>query len=147
MVHHAEQPGVDLVPLGQRFIQIHAAHYGAQVRGGQRHDRVLQARNFVGRLRCVQHLKEHNCIHADHRVIGGDYFLTRNIQHLLHHVDLVPHAVDEGYDQVQTGIGGEGEFAQPFDRINKALTHHAHAQQDEDDQDKDDQSEQNFHTQ
>ncbi len=42
-----------------------------------------------------------------------------------------PDAVDEGDDQVEAGFGGERVLAEPFDGIDIALPHDAHAHQQE----------------
>ena len=99
----------------------------------------MEARDLVSRLARVEHLEEHHRVHADHGVVLGDDFLPRNIEHLLHHVDLVTDAIDEGVDDVQAGIGGEVIFPEPFDGIDEALFHDAHAHHQEHDNDQDQQ--------
>ncbi len=131
MIDHDQQLGVDLVALGQCFIQVHRTHHCAQVGGGKLHDRNIEVGDFIGRLARIEHLKEHDRIHPDHRIVAGDDFLPRNIEHLLHHIDLVAHPIDERDDQMQSGLRGECELTQPLDRIDIALPHDAHAHQQE----------------
>ena len=140
MIDHAQQAGIDLVTLRQRLVQVHAAHHGAQVRGGERHDGIVQPADLVSRLGRVQHLEEHHRVHADHGVVLGDDFLARNVEHLFHHVDLVADAIDEGDDQMQPRIGRERVLAEPS-MVDIALLHHAHAhhQEQHDQQDQQDQ--------
>ena len=38
MVDDGEQPGIDLVALGQGLVEVHRAHHGAQVGRRERHD-------------------------------------------------------------------------------------------------------------
>ena len=101
----------------------------------------MQARDLVGRLARIEHLEEHHRIDPDHGVVLGDDFLPGNIEHLLHHVDLVTDAIDEGDDQMQPRVGRQRVFAEPFDGIDIALLHHAHAhhQEQHDQQDQQDQ--------
>jgi hypothetical protein len=70
-------------------------------------------------------------VDADHGVVLGDDLLPRNVEHLLHHVDLVAHPVDERDDEVQARLGGQRVLAQPFDGVDIALPHDAHAHQQE----------------
>ena len=46
----------------------------------------------------IEHLEEHHGVDPDHRVVAGDDLLPGDIEHLLHHVDLLAHAVDERDD-------------------------------------------------
>jgi hypothetical protein len=82
-----------------------AAHHGAQVGGGQLHDRDIEVRHLVGGLAGIEHLEEHHRVDADHGVVLGDDFLARNVEHLLHHVDLVADPVDERDDDMQARLG------------------------------------------
>ena len=53
-----------------------------------------------------QCLIEHHRVHGDARVVLGDDFLTRDVQHLLHHVYAPSDALDERLDEVKTGRQG-----------------------------------------
>src|SRR3546814_8565054 len=48
-------------------------------------------------------------------------FRSRNVQNLLHHVDLAADAVDERQDEVEAGPQHHGEAAEALQRIFKAL--------------------------
>ena len=132
MIHHRQQAGIDLVTLGQRLVQIHAAHHGAQIGSGQRHDGDEQVGDFIGRLARIVHLEEHHRVHAHHRVVLGDDFLARYVEHLLHHVHPVADPVDKGEDHQQARFSRLGIFAQPLHRVDEALLHHAHPHDEED---------------
>ena len=43
-------------------------------------------------------------IRGHRRIVARDDFLVRHIEHLLHHVELAPHAVDKRHNQVQPGL-------------------------------------------
>ena len=52
-------------------------------------------RHFVACLGGIDDLKERDAIDRDRRVILGDDFLLRHVDHLLHHVHLAADAVNE----------------------------------------------------
>ena len=132
MIDHDQQLGIDFIALGQRFIEVHRAHHGAQVGGRQLHDRDVEVGHLVSRLAGIEHLKEHDGVDPDHRVVTRDDLLPRNVEHLLHHVDLVTDAIDERDDHMQPRLRGQGIFAQPLNGVDIALPHHTHAHQQED---------------
>ena len=127
LIDHGQEAGVDLVALGQSFVEVHRAHDGAQVGGGELHDRHVQFGDFIGGLGGVQHLEEDHAVDRHHGIILGDDLLPRNIDHLLHHVDLATHGIEEGGVEIEARLGDFGEAAEAFDRILIALPHHLHA--------------------
>ena len=66
-------------------------------------------------------MEKHNPVNRDHRVILGDDFLPRNIKHLLHHVDLAAHPVNERHDEVKARQSGVGVTPKTLNRVDKAL--------------------------
>ena len=66
-----------------------------QVGGRERHDRGVEVADLVGGLGGVEHLEEDHAVDRDHRIVLGDDLLARNVEHLLHHVDLAADAVEE----------------------------------------------------
>jgi hypothetical protein len=108
---------VDLVALGQQLVQVHRAHDRADVGHGQVHDRDLEVRDLVGRLRGVEDLEEHDAVDLHHRVVAGDDLLRGDVEHLLHHVEPAPDAVDERHDQVEAGPQRAGVAAEALDRV------------------------------
>ena len=121
LVDHDQQPGVDLVALGEGLVEVHRAHDGTQVRRGELHDRGIEVADFICGLCRVEHLEEDDSIDADHGVVLGDDLLPRNVEHLLHHVHPAADAVEEGREEVQPGPRDRGEAAEIFYRILIAL--------------------------
>jgi len=133
MIDHAQQAGVDFVALGQRLVEVHRAHHGAQVGRRQLHDGEVYIAYFIGRLGSVEHLKEHYGVNTNHRVVASDDFLARNVEHLFHHVDLAPNPFKHRHNDGQTGLRSLGVAAKAFDGVVEPLSHHLHAGKDEDD--------------
>ena len=127
MVDDREQPGIDLVALRQGLIEVHRPHHGAQVRRRERHDRHIEIADLIGGLGGVQHLEEDDAVDRDHRIVLGDDLLAGDIDHLLHHVDLVADAIEERRDEVEAGLGDADETAEMLDRIAIALVDDLHA--------------------
>ena len=98
-IHNVQQAGINAVALGEHFIQLHRAKHGTDVGHGQVDDRQLQVAHLIGRFWRINHLNKAHRIDGDVGVILGDDFLRRDIQHLLHHVDLAPNSVHERDDQ------------------------------------------------
>ncbi len=96
MIDHVEQAGIDLVTLGQGFVQVHRAHDGTKVGGRKGEDRIVEIINLISGLGGIEHLKEDHAIDRHHGIVLGDNFLARDIEHLLHHVDLAANAIDKG---------------------------------------------------
>ncbi|PAV66231.1 hypothetical protein WR25_24882 [Diploscapter pachys] len=121
MIDHRQQSRVDLVALRQRFIEVHRPHHGAQVGRRQLQQRGIEVRNLIGRLGRVEHLEEDDAVGRDDRIVLGDDLLTRNVDHLLHHVHLAPHAIKEGGVEVEARARRGRVSAEMFDRILIAL--------------------------
>ena len=127
MVDHGEQAGIDLVALRQGLVEVHRAHHRAQIGGRERHERQVEVADLIGRLGGVHHLEEDDAVDRDHRIVLGDDLLAGDVDHLLHHVDLVTDAIEEGRDEVEAGLGDADEAAEMLDRIAIALVDDLHA--------------------
>ena len=147
MIDHQQQLGVDLVALRQSLVEVHRTHHRAQVGSGQLHDRDIKVGNLIGRLAGIENLEKHHRVDADHGVVLGDDFLSRNIEHLLHHVDLVADAIDKRDNDMQARRCRQRELAQAFDGVDKTLPHdaHTHEQKDENHHEQREQSLDHYH--
>ncbi|MGY3455692.1 hypothetical protein ACVWW5_001142 [Bradyrhizobium sp. LM3.4] len=135
-VDDAQQALVDLVAMRQHLVEIHGAHHRTDIGHGQHDDRLLQIGDFVARLRGIEYLEEGDAVDRDRGVVLGDHLLLRYRDHLLHHVDLAPDAIEIGHDQIEPGAQRLGVFAEPLDGPVIALRHRFHAgnQRDDDEQ-------------
>ena len=101
----------------------------------------LEIGDLVARLRRVEHLEEGHAIDPHHGVVLGDDLLARHVDHLLHHVELAPDAVDERDDQGQAGAERARIAAKALDRVVVALRHDLdpghHGQDEQNKQNKD----------
>ena len=121
VINNAQQTTIDVITFGQRLVEIHRSHDGAQVGRRDLHDRDIQVGNFIGSFCRIEHLEEHHGIHADHGIILGDDFLPWNVEYLFHHVDLAADAIDERNDEVEARMRGMGKAAKAFNGIDMAL--------------------------
>ena len=80
--------GVDLVAMRQKLVEIHRAHDGADVGHDEIEERHLEIGDFVGRAPRVEHLVEGDAVDGDGRVVLRDDLLARDLEDLLHHVEL-----------------------------------------------------------
>src|SRR4051812_36295325 len=71
-------------------------------------------------------------------VVLGERLLARDVEHLLHHVHLVPDALHVGDDQPEPGPERARIAPEALDRVGVALRHYADAERDRDD-DQDDE--------
>ena len=101
--------------------------------------------HFICCFACIEHLKKHHGINADHSIICSDDFLTRNIKHLLHHIHFLANTVDERDNQVQSRLGSDGKPAKPFDRIDITLFNNAHCHEQEDNKQEQQRDQHKFH--
>ena len=127
LIDHRQQPGVDLVALGQGLVEVHRAHHRAQIGGRELHDREIEIADLVGGLGRVEHLEEDDAVDRDHGIVLGDDLLAGDVEHLLHHVHLAADAVEEGGVEVEAGAGDSGEAAEMLDRVLIALADDLHA--------------------
>ena len=123
VVDHLEQPVVDLVALGQRFIEVHRADHGADIGHGEIDHGEAQVGHFVRGLRRIEHLVEHHGVDGHHGVVLGDDLLAGHVEHLLHHVDLLADVVEERNQPVRAGRHGFGELPETFARVLETLRH------------------------
>ncbi len=137
-VDDLEQRGVDLVALATRFVEIERAEHRADVGHHEVDDRELEVRDLVGRLRSVEHLEEHDAVHADHRVVLRDDVLRGHVEHLLHHVHLAPDVLHDRDEEMKAGIERMRVFAPALDGPFVALRHDADELEQHDDGDGDD---------
>jgi len=105
---------------------------------------VVETGDLVGRLGCVQGLKEDHPIHRYHGVVLGDDLLGGYVQYLLHHVLLGADPVDEGDDGMEARGQGAGVASQPLYRIFGALRDLFDAQDDDDEREHDDADDDDF---
>ena len=84
---------------------------------------VSRLRDLVARLRRVDHLEEGDAVDLHHGVVLGDHLLAWHLDHLLHHVELAPDAVDEGNDQGEAGAKRARIATEALDRVVPALRH------------------------
>ena len=139
-VDDGEQARVDLVAMGQQLVEVHRAHDGADVGHHQIEQRLLEIGDLVGGAPDVEHLVEGDAVDRHRGVVLGDDLLAGNVDHLLHHVELAPDAVDVGNDQPEAGRQGLVVAAEALDGVIVALRHlpHAHQHGDDDEQHDDD---------
>jgi hypothetical protein len=137
-VDHAQETLVDLVAMRQHLVEIHRTHHREDVGHGQHRDRLREIGDLVARLRRIEDLEEGNAVDGHRGIVLGDHLLFGNVDHLLHHVDLAPDAVEKRHDQVKARRQGVGVLAEPLDGPVPALRHgfHAGEQRDDDEQNK-----------
>src|SRR6185312_1004626 len=101
---------------------------------------LIEIGHLVARLGCVEHLEEREPVDRDGGVVLGDDILLRNVDHLLHDVDLAADAIEERHDQVEAGVERARVAAKPFDGPVIALPHRFDAGEDrqDDEQNEDD---------
>ena len=126
LIHRMQHLGIDLVALGQRLIQIQRTNRGADIGHHQIEDGHFQLRHFIRSLGRIQHLEIDHAIDFDHRVVLGNHVLTGHVHHLLHHVDLAPHAVHDRHQKMQTRRHRVGIPTKALHRPFVALRHHPH---------------------
>ena len=137
MIHRGQHLGVDLVALGQRFVEVHRTDRGTDVGHHQVEDGQFELGDLVGRLGGVQHLEIDHAVHLDHGVVLGDHVLAGDVHHLFHHVDLAAHAVEDWDQEMQARGEGADVFSEAFDRPFIPLRHHPHGLEENDDADDD----------
>src|SRR5690606_4894428 len=146
LVDHRQQARVDLVTLGQRFVEHQRTEHGADIGHDQVDDRDLELGDLVGRLGRVENLVEHHAVDLDHRVVLGDDVLRRNVHDLFHHVDLVPDVLHDRHEQMETRRQRVGVLAPAFHGPFIALRNDAdQLEQDDDGDDGDDDGEYGGH--
>jgi len=98
--------------------------------------RKLVVESAISGLGGVDHLEKDHPVDRDHRIVLGDDLLPRDVDHLLHHVDLAPDAGDKRQHEVDPGLGNAHEAAEMLKRIAIALVDdldaHHHEQQHQD---------------
>ena len=81
-------------------IQLHGAEHGPHIGHGEIADGTGEIVDLVAASWGIHHLHEADGVDGDVGVVPGDHLLGRDVQHLLHHDDLVADAVDVG---IKTG--------------------------------------------
>ncbi len=94
-VDDAQQPLVDLVAVREHLVEVHRAHHRADVGHRQLDDGLIEIGDFVDRLRRIDDLEEREPVDRDGRIVLGDDILLRDVDRLLHHVHLVPDAIED----------------------------------------------------
>jgi hypothetical protein len=133
LVEDAQQLGVDLVALGQRLVEIHAADRGADVGEGQGDDRLLEVARLVGGAPGVEDRVEDQPVDGDRGVIARDHQLLRDLDDAFLNVEPAPDLVEERHDQVQPRFQRLGIAAEALDRPFITLRHDAHRGPQDDD--------------
>ena len=121
LVDHGEQARIDRVALREQLVEIHAAHDGTDVGHDEIEDGEPEIADFVGGLGRIEHLIEDDAVDRHHRIVLGDDFLARHVEHRLHHVDLGADAVDERRDDAETGHQAVRIAPETLDRVDMAL--------------------------
>jgi len=141
VVDGREQAGVDRVALREDLVQLHGADHRAQIGLGQLGDGVDQIVDPIGGRRGVHHLDEDDRVDLDRHVILGDDLLLRDVQHLLHHVDLAADRLDERGQDADARLQGPGVAAEPLHGEFAPLGHDLdHADDQDERQDQQDQN-------
>ena len=89
--------------MREQLVEIHRAHHRANVGHDQIEQRLLEVGDFIGGAPGVDHRIERDAVDLHRRIVLGDDLLARNVDHLLHHVELTPDRVDIGQDQAEPG--------------------------------------------
>ena len=90
-------------------------------------------------------MEEHNGVHSNHGVVLGDDFLPRNVEDLLHDIDLPADTVKERDDDGQAGLGRIRISTKAFNGVDKTLLNYRHTHHHKDDNDQGKQAEKIFH--
>jgi hypothetical protein len=137
-VDDIEQAGVDLVAMRQQLIEVHRTHDCADIGHDEVQEGELEVGDLVGGPARVEHLIERDAVDRDRGVVPGDDFLTRHVDHLLHHIELVADRVDIGKDQSEARRQSLVVLAETLDGVIEALRHLPHAHEGGDDDERDD---------
>ncbi len=132
-VDHLQQARVDVIAVGQNLVEVHRADDGTDVGHRKIADRAHEVVHLIGGRHGIHDLREHDRVARDLRVVLGDHFLRRNIEHVLHHVQLVADAVDKRHDE---GKARRQRARVPPELLHGeliALRHHLHGAEDQDD--------------
>ncbi|MNN03173.1 hypothetical protein D3C81_1158530 [compost metagenome] len=131
LVYGAQQALVDRIALAEHVVQLHRAEHGADVGHHQIADGVFQPAHLIGCARRIDHLIEAHRVDLHDGVVGADRFLRRDVQHALHHVDLLADAVHHWNDDVQPGLEGVGVATETFHGPFVTLWNHLEAHEDD----------------
>src|SRR5678816_3897843 len=130
---------IDVVALRQRLIEVHRADDGSNIGHRQIDHGLAQIVDLIGGLGSIERLIEDHGVDSDARIIFGDDFLPRNIEHLLHHVHAPANAFDEGRDEMKSGGKRALEAAKALQGVDVTLWHgEARLYQEDDDRYDDD---------
>ena len=116
-IDHRQQPLVDGVSVRQKLVEIHRPHHGADVGGDDVEERRAELGDLVRGARRVDDLEEGHAIDLHRGIVLGDHLLGRHVEHLLHHVHLVPDGIEIGNDEAKPGLERESVAAEAFDGV------------------------------
>ena len=135
LVEDTAQLLVDRVAAGLGLLQIQGADQVAQRGGGELLDGLDEVRDLVGGVARVGNLVVDDRVDGDHRLVGGDDRLRREVGDLLAQVDARGHAVDEGHQQVEAAVEHRLEAPEALDHVRLGLGDDPHgADQGDDDE-------------
>src|SRR4029077_14849834 len=140
---------VDLVAVGEKFVQFLLAEHGAQRGLSELRGLVDVVGNFDHGFARIDHTQKNDGIHFERNVVPRDDVLRRNFESFLAKRDS-HHAVDRGKHQRYTGaLGGIQKSAQTEDDTTFVLGQDldgAEQVEDDDDDDNGGEAQPDFHT-
>ena len=104
LVKNAAQLLVDGLARGLRLLEVEGTDQVTQRGRGQLLDRLQEVRDFVGRAFRIGDLEVDHRVDRDHRLVGRDDGLRREVRDLLTKVDARGDAVHEGNQQVEATL-------------------------------------------
>jgi hypothetical protein len=126
---------VDLLATGQRLLQVERADHVSQRGHRELLDRLEEVGDLVSGPDRVDDPEVEHGVDRDDEVVGRDHRLGREADHLLPHVDLGAHRVDERHQEVEARRQGPLVLAQPLHDVHPLLRHDPHRTHDRDDRD------------
>ena len=113
--------------MGPHLVQLHGTEHGPHVGHGEVANGAGQVVDLIGPFAGIHHLHEADGVYGDVGVVPGDHLLGRDVQHLLHHDDLVADPVHIGDQQVEARGEGAGVAAETLHGPVIALGHYLDA--------------------
>ncbi|CQR23285.1 Uncharacterised protein [Yersinia enterocolitica] len=116
-----QQAAVDVVALGQHFIQFHGTQNSTEVSHGQVDDSQFQIADFICGFHRVNNLNKADGINCHIGVVAGNDFLGWNIQNLFHHIDFTTNTIHKWHNDIQARHQCFGITAKTLDCPLKTL--------------------------
>src|SRR5690606_2415323 len=117
---------VDLFPAGEGPLEVERADHVTQRGHGELLDSLQEVGDLIGGAYRIGNLEIEHAVDRYHEVVRGDYGLWCEAHHLLPHVHLGPHGVDEGHDEVETRTQGALVLTEAFHHVHPLLRHDPH---------------------